>query len=111
MLATGPEISLKSARAATQTLPMVMLAIEYDPIARGYVTSLARPTSNITGMFLQQIELAEKRVQILKGCVPKLTGRNRILGWDISRPMERGANRCDYAWVPTCGDRGARPPL
>jgi len=64
MLANGPEIALKSARAATQTLPMVMLAIEYDPIARGYVTNLARPSGNVTGIFLQQIELAEKRVQI-----------------------------------------------
>jgi putative tryptophan/tyrosine transport system substrate-binding protein len=80
MLATGPEQSLKSARAATQTLPMVMLAIEYDPIARGYVTSLARPTGNITGMFLQQIELAEKRVQILKDAFPDL--RASIAFWD-----------------------------
>jgi putative ABC transport system substrate-binding protein len=80
MLATGPEISLKSALAATQTLPMVMLAIEYDPIARGYVTSLARPTGNITGMFLQQIELAEKRVQILKDAFSDLRAATAF--WD-----------------------------
>jgi putative tryptophan/tyrosine transport system substrate-binding protein len=80
LLATGPEIALKSARAATQTLPMVMLAIEYDPIARGYVTSLARPPSNLTGMSLQQIELAEKRVQILKDAFPDL--RSAIAFWD-----------------------------
>jgi putative ABC transport system substrate-binding protein len=80
LLATGPEISLKSARAATQTLPMVMLAIDYDPIARGYVTSLARPPSNLTGMSLQQIELAEKRVQILKDAFPDL--RSAIAFWD-----------------------------
>src|SRR5262249_12259711 len=48
MLATGPELTLKSARAAAPTLPIVMLAIDYDPIARGHVTSLARPTGNIT---------------------------------------------------------------
>jgi ABC-type uncharacterized transport system substrate-binding protein len=80
MLGTGPEIALKSARAATQTLPIIMLAIEYDPIARGYVTSLARPTGNITGIFLQQIELAEKRVQILKDAFPDL--RAAIAFWD-----------------------------
>ena len=57
-----------------------MLAIEYDPIARGYVTSLARPTGNITGIFLQQIELAEKRVQILKDAFPDL--RAAIAFWD-----------------------------
>src|SRR5215467_12229700 len=80
LLATGPEIALKSARAATQMLPMVMLAIEYDPIARGYVTNLARPSGNITGIFLQQIELAEKRVQILKDAFPDL--RAAIAFWD-----------------------------
>jgi len=80
LLATGPEIALKSARAATQTLPMVMLAIDYDPIARGYVTSIARPPSNLTGMSLQQIELAEKRVQILKDAFPDL--RSAIAFWD-----------------------------
>ena len=60
MLATGPENTLKSARAAAPTLPIVMLAIDYDPIARGHVTSLSRPTGNVTGMHVQQIELAEK---------------------------------------------------
>jgi ABC-type uncharacterized transport system substrate-binding protein len=80
MLATGPEITLKSARAAAPTLPIVMLAIDYDPIARGHVTSLARPTGNITGMLLQQIELAEKRVQILRDSFPDLP--TAIAFWD-----------------------------
>jgi putative tryptophan/tyrosine transport system substrate-binding protein len=66
ILATGPEIALKSALAATRTLPIVMVAIDYDPFARGYVTSLARPSGNVTGVFFQQIELAAKRVQLLK---------------------------------------------
>jgi hypothetical protein len=34
-----------------------MTAIDYDPFARGYVASLARPGSNFTGIFFQQIEL------------------------------------------------------
>src|SRR5262245_45962692 len=42
ILAIGPEIGLKSALGVTQTLPVVMIAIDYDPLARGYVTSLAR---------------------------------------------------------------------
>jgi putative ABC transport system substrate-binding protein len=72
LLGSGPEITLKSALAATRTLPIIMMAIEYDPIARGYVTNLARPSGNITGIFLQQIELAEKRVQLLKEGFPQL---------------------------------------
>src|SRR6266487_6946142 len=57
IIAIGPEIALKSALAATRTLPIVMVAIDYDPFARGYVTSLARPPGNVTGLFFQQIEL------------------------------------------------------
>ena len=43
VVASGPEIALKSALAATTTSPIVMIAIDYDPLARGYVTNLARP--------------------------------------------------------------------
>ena len=41
-----------------------MIAINYDPIARGYVTSLARPGGNITGVVSQQLELAQKQVDL-----------------------------------------------
>src|SRR6516164_1711925 len=63
ILAIGPEIGLKSALAVTRTVPIVMIAIDYDPLARGYITSLARPSGNITGVVFQQIELAAKRIQ------------------------------------------------
>ena len=43
-----------------------MIAIDYDPLARGYVTSLARPSGNVTGVVFQQIELAAKRIQLIK---------------------------------------------
>jgi putative ABC transport system substrate-binding protein len=66
ILAIGPEIALRSALAATRTLPIVMIAIDYDPLARGYVTSLARPSGNVTGVVFQQIELASKRIQLIK---------------------------------------------
>jgi putative tryptophan/tyrosine transport system substrate-binding protein len=70
IVAAGSEISLKSALASSGTKPIVMVAVDYDPLARGYVTSLARPTGNVTGLFLQQIELTAKRLQLLKSAVP-----------------------------------------
>jgi len=73
IVAFGPEEALKTAVAATKTLPIVMAAIDYDPFAQGYVTSLARPTGNITGVFLEQIELAAKRLQIVKEAIPAIT--------------------------------------
>jgi len=74
LVALGPEIALKSALATTRTLPIVMIAIDYDPLARGYVTSLAQPTGNVTGLSFQQIEVAAKRVQIIKEAFPDLRG-------------------------------------
>jgi len=70
ILAIGPEIGLKSALAVTRTLPIVMIAIDYDPLARGYVTSLARPAGNVTGVVFQQVELAAKRIQVIKDGFP-----------------------------------------
>jgi putative tryptophan/tyrosine transport system substrate-binding protein len=70
ILAIGPEIGLKSALATTRTLPIVMIAIDYDPLARGYVTSLARPSGNVTGVVFQQVELAAKRIQLIKDGFP-----------------------------------------
>jgi putative tryptophan/tyrosine transport system substrate-binding protein len=70
LLAWGPEIVLKAALASSQTTPIVMIALDYDPIAHGYVASLARPGGRITGLFVQQIELTVKRLQFFKEAVP-----------------------------------------
>src|SRR4051812_8357927 len=66
IVASGPEDSLKAATAATKSVPIVMAAIDYDPLALGYIPSLARPTGNVTGIMLAQIELAAKRLQLVK---------------------------------------------
>ena len=62
VIASGPEIALKPALAATQTIPIVMVAIDHDSFAKGYVTSLARLTGNGTGIYLEQIDLVVKRL-------------------------------------------------
>jgi putative ABC transport system substrate-binding protein len=80
ILAIGPEIGLKSALAVTRTLPIVMIAIDYDPLALGYVTSLARPSGNVTGVVFQQIELAAKRIQLIKDGFPDR--RAATMFWD-----------------------------
>jgi ABC-type uncharacterized transport system substrate-binding protein len=54
----GPEIALQAAIAASRTIPIVMWAINSDPIARGYVKSLARLAGNITWVVSLQSELA-----------------------------------------------------
>jgi putative ABC transport system substrate-binding protein len=48
ILPVGPEASLRAAKEATAAIPIVVVAIDYDPIARGYVGGLARPGGNVT---------------------------------------------------------------
>jgi putative tryptophan/tyrosine transport system substrate-binding protein len=72
LIATGNEIALKAALAATNSLPIVVVAIDYDPLARGYLANLARPSSNVTGVFFQQIELSMKRLELVKEAFPEL---------------------------------------
>jgi putative tryptophan/tyrosine transport system substrate-binding protein len=76
----GEEVSLKAALAATNTLPIVILAVTYDPVLRGYVSSIARSTGNVTGLYLRRPELVEKQIAILAAALP---GRNRLaVVWD-----------------------------
>jgi putative tryptophan/tyrosine transport system substrate-binding protein len=82
VLASGPEIALKSAIEATSRVPIIMIAIDYDPFALGYVDSLARPNRNVTGVFFQQIEVTLKRVELLKQAFPEL--QNALVFWDGS---------------------------
>jgi putative ABC transport system substrate-binding protein len=60
------------AQHATRTIPIVMTGIA-DPVAQGFVASLARPGGNITGVSLQVEELPSKRLEILKEIVPHST--------------------------------------
>jgi len=51
----------------------VFLAIDFDPLAKGYVANLSRPGGNVTGIFVRQLELAAKRVEITREAFPRAT--------------------------------------
>jgi len=80
IVAQGPEVALQAVVGASRSIPIVLQAINYDPIERGYVASLARPGGNITGLFFRQAELAAKKVELLAHAFPERT-RLGIL-WD-----------------------------
>src|SRR5712691_2802928 len=61
-----------AAKQATTTIPIVV-AVAEDLVADGIVASLARPGGNITGQSLRDLELAGKRLELLKEAVPTLT--------------------------------------
>ena len=62
----------RPAKQATNTIPIVM-AQDGDPVANGFVASLARPGGNITGLSTLAPELWGKRLELLKETVPKLS--------------------------------------
>jgi putative ABC transport system substrate-binding protein len=64
--------SLEAARQASQTIPIVALDLESDPIATGGVQSLNRPGGNVTGIFFDAPEIAGKWVQILREMLPQI---------------------------------------
>jgi len=72
IFAPTPE-AVAAAVNATTSIPIVALDLESDPLAKGYVKSLARPGGNITGMFLDIPELRGKQVGLLKEIVPQLS--------------------------------------
>jgi putative ABC transport system substrate-binding protein len=72
-LAVGNEPALRAALAAADGAPIAFLAIDFDPVAKGYVTNLARPGGNVTGIFVRQLELAAKRVEIAREVFPRAT--------------------------------------
>jgi putative tryptophan/tyrosine transport system substrate-binding protein len=72
IFAATPE-TFVPARNATTSIPIVALDLESDPLAKGYVKSLARPGGNMTGMFLDLPELSGKHIGLLKEIVPRLS--------------------------------------
>ena len=57
---------------ATRTIPIVMW-VSNDPVQAGFVSTLARPGGNITGLTLILDELAGKRLELLKEVAPRLS--------------------------------------
>jgi putative ABC transport system substrate-binding protein len=73
-------VAVEAARKATTTIPIVAHDYETDPIAAGFVTTLAKPGGNITGMFLDLPEISGKLLELLKTTLPGL--RRIAVLWD-----------------------------
>ena len=78
VIVTGGRSATRAARDATSKIPIVMTQ-DTDPVANGFVASLARPGGNITGLSTLAPELSGKRLEILKESVPGLS-RVAVLG-------------------------------
>ena len=76
-------LAISALKNATKTIPMVMTTVE-DPVAQGFVASLARPGGNITGFTNLAPELSGKRLELLKETFSKIS-RVAVL-WDPGTP-------------------------
>jgi len=75
LVTAGPEVALQAVIGASGHIPIVMFAVNFDPIERGYVTSLAQPSGNITGVVSRPLDLARKQIDLLRQVFPD---RNRM---------------------------------
>ena len=71
IVAVGDPVIL-AAKQATSTIPIVMASVG-DPVARGFVVSLARPGGNITGVSNFAVTLMGKWLELLKETLPTLS--------------------------------------
>ena len=96
---------IRAAKEATNKIPIVMTVVR-DPVAQGYVASLARPGGNITGLSIGMRPSNGKRLEILKEAVPSVSrmavlaassrdrGRRRIRNCEprVRRTNTNGSN-------------------
>ena len=64
--------AIATAQRATSTIPIVMVQAT-DPVRTGFVDSLARPGSNVTGLTVQGTDVQGKALQLLKEAVPTVS--------------------------------------
>jgi putative ABC transport system substrate-binding protein len=82
LIVSGGAGPTRAAKQATSTIPMVF-AQDLDPVGNGFVMSLARPGGNITGLSTLQVDVAGKRLELLKEVVSKLS-RVAVIGSSTS---------------------------
>jgi ABC-type uncharacterized transport system substrate-binding protein len=71
IVVTG-DASIRAAKNATKTIPIVMAGTGSDPVEAGLIDSLARPGGNVTGVTNLGRELGGKRLEVLKEAVSKV---------------------------------------
>jgi putative ABC transport system substrate-binding protein len=119
VIVAGGAAAIRAAQHATRTIPIVMAGTP-DPVAQGFVTSLARPGGNTTGLSLLNVDLPGKRLELLKETVPQsariavlanpagayykpmmhdLTVAARVLGVQLHVVELRSADQLDTAFA------------
>jgi putative ABC transport system substrate-binding protein len=73
LIVTGGSASIRPAKRATMTIPIVMVADNADPVEAGYVASYSQPGGNVTGLTGLSPDVTAKRMEFLKEAVPGMS--------------------------------------
>src|SRR5262249_16378362 len=84
VIVTSATAGVVAAKQATSVIPIVFAAAG-DPVGTGLVASLARPGGNVTGLSIQQTDLAGKRLELLREVIPSL--RRLAMLVNVSNPL------------------------
>ena len=100
--------TLSPMQQATRTIPIVFATVS-DPVALGFVPSLARPGGNITGFAHLEFTIATKRLELLKEIAPGVT-RVAVI-FDPANPASSGYVTELERAAPTLGFELSRAPV
>ena len=96
----GSAIKALKANRVTRKIPMVFIG-HADPVGAGVVASFARPGGNITGVSNYQVNLAPKRLEILREAVPSAS-RVAVL-WEPANKRHQAQFKAIEAAAPKMG--------
>jgi putative ABC transport system substrate-binding protein len=82
----GAGASIRAAKQATSTIPILAVIYDEDPVSSGLVESLNHPGGNLTGIYQRQLQLAGKRLELLKQALPNVS--RVAVFWDSFGPRE-----------------------
>jgi putative ABC transport system substrate-binding protein len=87
---------------ATTTIPIVGIDLETDPVAAGFVKTLARPGGNVSGIWMDLPEIAGKQIQFLREVLPAL--RRLGIVWDdrIGQLHLAAVQAAPAPWASVC---------
>lgn len=92
IFAVGAEHPARALLEAKASVPVVILANDYDPVRAGIVSNLRRPGGNVTGMVNPEALIAAKRLELMHEMLPKVK-RFLVLADTFSREQLEAVHR------------------
>jgi putative tryptophan/tyrosine transport system substrate-binding protein len=72
VIVTATDHATRAAKEVTTRIPIIFVGVNFDPVALKFVTNLARPGANVTGLFFLHLDLTAKRFELFKEMLPSV---------------------------------------